>query len=560
MLIGVKQDDGIHVKIIGETDFNTGLESVKQWKGTFDWKTKEWLFPCAKEEELKSYGVKFSMTAMDMEYPVAYVNKARAPFLREYQYPPLQYMLSHNGRILLADDVGLGKTLSSIGFFAYTKLNYPVLIVVPASMKTQWQEQCLRFDIGGKTVKILDGIQAIGKADTDITILNYDLLSRHMTNTSKNKWKPQYEASEQLQQLKESGFEGLILDECHRLKSDTAMWTQAVRYLSEGIPHILALSATPIENKPMEFFNILNILRPDLWFDRDMFGMRYCNGHTAYRWIRYGKKKVKQAYMDYNGASNQEELFTVLRHHVMFRRNKHEAIPGLPKAVPMILPLTMTVAEQKEYWEIANGEKAILTLAGKKMRDDQQMTKDNYLKQFSAGLKMDYIIQFLTDFLEDTEDKLMIITEHHFVLDAIMAQFKKYSVMYDGRCTSKQKDAAKKEFIEGDARFIVGQIKSLGEGIDGLQKICHKMMIVELPYNPMRLYQTIGRLERDGSTSDTVLVYFPVLKDTIEEHVVEMITDKTANVFSILDGKEANMQNIGKQISDYLHTFGIDTN
>jgi SNF2 family DNA or RNA helicase len=330
--------------------------------------------------------------------------------------------------------------------------------------------------------------------------------------------------------------------------------------LSQDIPHILALSATPIENKPIEFFNILNILRPDLWFDRDMFGMRYCNGHIAYRWVRYGKKKVKQEYMDYNGASNQEELFAVLKHHVMFRRNKHETIPGLPKAVPITLPLTMTAAEHKEYWEIANGEKEVLTLAGKKMKDGQQMTKDNYLKQFSAGLKMDYILQFLTDFLEDTDDKLMVITEHHFMLDVIMAQFKKYAVAYDGRCTGKQKDKAKKDFIEGDARFIVGQIKALGEGVDGLQHVCHKMMIIELPYNPMRLYQTIGRLERDGSTSDTVLVYFPVLKDTIEEHVLEMITDKTSNVFIILDGKGTEMQNIGKQISEYLYSVGLDTN
>lgn len=560
MLAGMKQKDGIHVKIYGEKTFNEELEALKAIGGTFDYKSKEWVFAYAKEQKLQEIGVRYAFTALDAVYPEAYVNRNRAPFLRDYQVAPLKFMLSHNGRILLADDVGLGKTLSSIGFFAYTKLNYPLLVIVPASSKTQWKSECEKFDIGAKSIKILEGVQSIGKAEADITIMNYDLLSRHVFNVGTNRWKPKYEVSEALQQLKASGFEGLILDECHRLKSDDALWTIAVRYLAQDIPHVLGLSATPIENKPMEFFNILNILRPDLWFDRDMFGIRYCDGHMAYRYVQYGHKKVKQAYMDYSGASNQEELFAVLRHHVMFRRNKHEAIPGLPKAVPILLPLTMTDNERKEYWDIAEGRKEIHTVEGKKIKGDNKLVKDNYLKQYSANLKMDFVIQFIKDFLEDSDDKLVVFTEHHAVMDALAEKFKKHCVVYDGRCTLKQKDEAKNEFINGKARIIFGQISSLGEGIDGLQTVCNKMVIVELPYNPMRIYQAIGRLERVGSVNDTVSVYFPVLKDTIEEHVLDMITDKTANVLTILDGKDGNIQNIGKQISEYLRSMGIDTN
>jgi len=560
MLSGLKVNNEIQVKIIDDGKFSEELATVKKLGGRYQWSDKSWIFDISKEDELKSCGVTFYDTKMDVKYPVAYVNKDRAPFLRQYQIAPLQYMLSHNGRILLADDVGLGKTLSSIGFFAYTKLNYPLLIVTTASTKSQWEYEYNRFNTWGRTTHVCEGLQSVGKIDADVVIINYDILSYHVTNEG-SKWNPKYVPSEALKALKGMEFQGLILDECQRLKSNTSLWTQAILHLAKDIPYILALSATPIENKPKEFYNVLHILRPDIWHNYNSFIYRYCNAHKAYRYIRYGKTKKKQEYIDDTGASNQEELFEVLRHHVMFRRKKHEAIEGLPKAIPVTIPLVMADQDLKTYHDILEGNEKIFTKSGKEIAKDNKLVKKNYLKEFSANMKMEYVMQFLTDFLQDNDEKIVVFTEHHAIIDELYAKFKKHSTIYDGRCSAKEKDASKSKFIEDpNCRIIFGQIKALGEGVDKMQNVCNKMMIVELPYNPMLIYQAIGRLERIGSNSDTVTVYFPILRNTVEEDIMDMITDKTTNLLAILDGKDTEGHNIGKKITDYLHSKGLDTN
>lgn len=558
MLSGRIVDKEVIVKIVDTGNFELELKQLKNIGGTFRWTTKEWVFDVQKLGRLEAIGVRFGGVDVSGAYPEAYVNRDRVPWIRDYQVEPLRFMLSHNGRILLADDVGVGKTLSSISFFAYTKINYPLLIITTASMKSQWEREYNRFNEWGTKTHVCEGFSSVHAMDADVVIMNYDLLSTQLVNVSTDKWKPKYEATEGLKSLKGMNFQGLIIDECQRIKSDTAMWTKSIQYLGRDIPHILALSATPVENKPIEFFNVLNLLRPDLWYDYDAFGMQYCDGKKAYRWESRGKKKIRKEYMDYKGISHEEELFRALRHHVMFRRSRREVFPNL-RALPIPLPLRMDAEATREYASIVSGETDIYTKAGKKIKKGNAAVQKNYLKEFCANQKIEYVIQFLKDFLQDTDDKIIVFTEHHSVIDALHAKFPKDSLVYDGRCTLKQKDKTKQAFIDGDTRILFGQIKSMGEGLDGLQNVCHKMMIVEMPYNPMLIVQAIGRLERTGTTADSVDVYLPILLGTVEDDILDMIVDKSTNVFSILDGEDGKLMNIGRNIHDHLDAMGLDT-
>lgn len=491
---------------------------------------------------------------MPKTYPEITLNIARVPHIRDYQVAPLEYILSRRGRVLLADDVGLGKTITSASYFLYTKINYPLLIVCTASTKLQWEREFKRFDMSHKEVVVCEGIDSVHKYDADVVIMNYDLFSYHVY-----KEKNRYMVSDALDDLKSMNFQGVILDECQRMKSPDTLWNNGIRFVIDDVPNVLALSATPIENKPIEFFNILNILRPDIWHNYRHFAERYCNGHMAKRYIRYGKTRRTQEYFDVSGASNLSELYGLLKKHVMFRRINQGTIAGLPKvSPPVVLPLRLTPSQLKEYEAILNDEAETTTRKGGTTAIGNTLTRTNKLKEFAATAKIEYVKTFLKDFITNGDDKIIVFTEHHSTIDALYDAFKKYAVKFDGRVSSKKKDEAKNKFIEDkDVRIFFGQIASAGEGLDGLQKVCNKLMYVELPYKPTIIRQCNGRIERVGSPFEYIIPYFPILLDTIEERIIDILVDKQTNILTVLDGG-GNDAGITQQVREVLKEKGLD--
>lgn len=541
--------DGKHTKELKDEMVEAG--------GIYQPKTGEYqfLFDWENIEKLHKLAAVNKYVYMDKTYPEITINRNRVPHIRDYQVAPLEYILSRRGRILLADDVGLGKTITSASYFLYTKIHYPLLIVCTASTKLQWEREFKRFDLSNKKVVVCDGIDSVHKHDADVVIMNYDLFSYHVY-----KEKNRYMVSDALEDLKSMNFQGVILDECQRMKAPSTLWNNGIRFVIDEVPNVLALSATPIENKPIEFFNILNIIRPDIWHNYMHFAKRYCNGHEATRYVRYNGRGHSQKYFDTSGASNLTELYELLKKHVMFRRINQGTIAGLPKvAPPVVLPLRLTPAELKEYNSILNDEAEITTRKGGTTAMGNELTKTNRLKEFAAVAKIEYVKTFLKDFLTNGgDDKIVVFTEHHVTIDALYDTFKKYAVKFDGRVSSKKKDEAKNKFIENkDIRIFFGQIKSAGEGLDGLQKVCNKLMYVELPYKPTIIRQCNGRVERVGSPFEYVVVYFPILLDTIEEEIIDILVDKQTNILTVLDGG-ANDTDITQQVREVLKEKGLD--
>jgi SWI/SNF-related matrix-associated actin-dependent regulator 1 of chromatin subfamily A len=531
-------------------------EKLEQAGGVYQGQTQDYQFPFDWEtiEKLHKFAAVNKYVYMDKSYPEITLNRDRVPHIRDYQVAPLEYILSRRGRILLADDVGLGKTITSASYFLYTKINYPLLIVCTASTKLQWEREFKRFDLSNKKVVVCEGLASVHKHDADVVIINYDLFSSHVC-----KEKNRYMVSDALDDLKSMKFQGVILDECQRMKSPDTLWNNGIRFVIDEVPNVLALSATPIENKPIEFFNILNILRPDIWHNYRHFAERYCNGHMAKRYIRYGKTRKTQEYFDVSGSSNLPELYELLKKHVMFRRVNQGTIAGLPKvSPPIVLPLRMSPAQLKEYEAILNDEAETTTRKGGTTTAGNTLTRTNRLKEFAAVAKLEYVKTFLKDFIANGDDKIVVFTEHHITIDTLYEEFKKYSVKFDGRTSSKKKDDAKEKFIKDkDVRIFFGQVASAGEGLDGLQTVCNKLMYVELPYKPTTIRQCNGRVERVGSPFEYVVVYFPILLDTVEERIIDILVDKQTNILTVLDG-DMNDESITRQVREVLKEKGLD--
>jgi SWI/SNF-related matrix-associated actin-dependent regulator 1 of chromatin subfamily A len=114
-----------------------------------------------------------------------------------------------------------------------------------------------------------------------------------------------------------------IADEAHHLKSHTAKRSQALVPFLRRMRHVVLLTGTPALAKPRELFNLLSIIRPDIFNSFKPFGNRYCDPK---------KSKYKQG-MDYEGCSNPIELHTIISDSMMIRRLKKDVLDQLPAKI-----------------------------------------------------------------------------------------------------------------------------------------------------------------------------------------------------------------------------------
>lgn len=228
--------------------------------------------------------------------PYMYLN------LYNFQKDGIQFGIKKNCRFLLADEMGVGKTIQAIGLISIYRNEWPVLIICPSSLKYNWKDEILAWlkDLG-----LQRSIQIIKKSSDDFEdkkeffIISYDLCVR----------------MEKKLQAKEFNF--IIADEAHYLKNMEAKRTKILLPLMQKSKRLILISGTPIVAKPSESFSLLKSLRPDIFKSFTQFAHRYCNPRSG----PFG--------MDYSGSSNVKELNFFLK-FLMIRRLKVDVLSELP--------------------------------------------------------------------------------------------------------------------------------------------------------------------------------------------------------------------------------------
>ena len=187
--------------------------------------------------------------------PVSFKNK-----LFPFQAQGIAFGIEKKGRILLADEMGIGKTIQAIGIAYIYRSNWPLLIICPASLKLNWRKEILQWlpEIKDEAIQVLSSSKEDLLKQSEIIIVSYDLLTRinHILSDYK--------------------FDMIIADEAHYIKSETAKRSKALLPCLKTSKRVLLLSGTPILARPAEVFNLLNGLRPDIFDDFYPYGERYC--------------------------------------------------------------------------------------------------------------------------------------------------------------------------------------------------------------------------------------------------------------------------------------------
>jgi len=420
-----------------------------------------------------------------------------------------------NGRALLADSMGLGKTIQALYYIRRNRAaTTPTLIISPAIAKWEWQEQARKH------------------AQLNITVGESFTAPKHFDPKRHKRIVINYEIALYWSRfiIRHMHPQCLILDESHYIKSIDAERTEIIRKIGANIPHIIAISGTPLLSRPIELFPTINLLWPKSFPNFLSYATRYC------------KPKITFGRWDFTGACKLPLLQAKLKRLGMIRRLTKDVQKELPN-IHRIIKL-VHIDNGTEYSKARDDFKAWIskTKGQKKNREwsAERLVRNGYLRRLAAQGKITAIIEWIESFLEENNGKLVLFAHHHFVIDAILKRFSSCAVSVYGKTDGKAKHRIVKQFQTSKRiRIFIGSLAAK-EAIT--LTAANTLAFAELWDVPGWHKQAEQRIRRIGQKSKHVLVYYFIAEGTVDIEVAERIERKQNIVTQTLDGKRKDQQ------------------
>jgi SNF2 family DNA or RNA helicase len=438
--------------------------------------------------------------------------------LLNFQREGLDFLLKSSGNALLADEMGLGKTVETLSYLATERQTFPALIVAPLVTLANWQREIQKFlkrrSRNGRIVEnehptsvlIRTGKpQEIGKYD--IYIINYDLLYKRRDDLSKLK------------------IRTLVCDEVQHLRSKSTKKYSAVKKLSalESVKYRIGLSGTPIYNRGSEIWPIVDILRPGLLGSFDEFCEYFC----------YVNEKGKAIVLENKRASLGEEL----RKHVMLRRKKSDVLKELKEKVRYKELIESDInyyhAELDKIWKRLEEEQKTATSAFDKFSSYKRAIQSE--RQAAGAAKVPHVIEFVKNIME-IEESVVVFCHHkaiHELLHKSLHEYSPSSII--GGQTDKERQANIDRFQNGETKLMIAGLRAGNVGIN-LSRARY-VIFAELDWSPAIHRQAEDRLHRIGQ-KNTVFAYYLMGNGTLDDHVANVLVDKSYEIDAIMDEKE----------------------
>lgn len=421
-------------------------------------------------------------------------------------------------RALLCWDMGLGKTVATMGLLLRNPQAMPAVVICPAGVKYHWEAVAAKFGVRASVAegqRPPDFSYGYDQQHEKLIIVNYDILPY---------W---------IDALKTFDLQTIIIDECQNLANPSSNRTMAAAALAKTTKFAIGLSGTPLMNRPAELWPTLNILRPDLWGSFWDYAEKYC------------KPRFFKGEWHYRGAENLPELHDELK-AVMIRRRKTVVMKTIPPKTRHVIP--MPLDDEQEYKEANDNFLLWLSkVARGKVRSAaraEKMVRVGYLLRLAAKLKMRSVVNWSNEFLKTTDQKLVLFAVHKDAISTLKDGCLAKSVIVDGSVTGRDRVAVINQFRQDpQTRLLIGNIKAAGIGTDGLQDVCSTCGFAEMWWVPAAHMQAEDRLYRIGQHHPTRAYYFVAAK-TIEEHLCRVIQAKQSVLDETLDGADSNELNV----------------
>ncbi len=445
------------------------------------------------------------------------------------------------GQALLADEVGLGKTIEAgiiMKELIKRGLIKRILIITPASLMIQWQEELLTKFSEEFAIASKDKDWSQDKVITSFSRLR---LPKHKKNSPPEGGREVSGAQTILHQE----YDLLIIDEAHKLKHRS---TQRFKFVSRiRKKYVLMLTATPVHNNLTELYNLITVLKPGLLGTVRSFKRHFVASRDARR------------------PKNEQHLKKLLS-GVMIRNRRSDVNIRFPARKSAIYHLSLTEKEQQLYdavsdyirhefkqqtkhqfhllslttlqKELCSSSRAVkATLEKMAAREHYPEAARARLRSFIAladGISGNRKIEALVEILEKFPGKFLVFTEFLQTMNYIKEylEFRGISIqIFHGGMDLMQRRDAIRNFAK-TARVLVST-QTGGEGFN--LQFCHQLVNYDLPWNPMMVEQRIGRLHRLGQQEDVSIFNFSI-HNTIESHVLDLLARKI-RMFELVVGE-----------------------
>ena len=453
------------------------------------------------------------------------VEKVEVDYSKYGHRPPLQHQkeaiekLAGSRRFILADDMGLGKTTSTIIAALETGAK-KVLIICPASLKINWQREIENYS--DRSVYIAEGKKF--STESDFVIVNYDILKNFHDMKDKSK-----------SLLNQSEFELVILDEAHMISNPQAQRTKIINHYVKNIKRVWLLTGTPMTSRPMNYYNLLNIIESPVAQNWMAYAIRYCQGYQ----FTAGKRKV----WNVTGASNLEELRDRTSKQIL-RRLKEDVLDLPDKIIsPVYLRLKSKeyeelMGEYYDWFDNKKEESSSLTV---------QFSKLMKVRKVIANEKTKQTIEFAENIIEQGK-KVIIFTNFTDTLQTIYQHFGKQAVYLDGSCSKPHRQHAVDEFQDNEKiKVFVGNLKAAGVGLT--LTAAEVVIMNDLSFVPAEHAQAEDRAYRYGQKSN-VLVYYPLYENTIEGAIYDILNRKKEIIRTVMGDEQP--ENSGDVVEEIL--------
>jgi SNF2 family DNA or RNA helicase len=452
-----------------------------------------------------------------------------------------------NGKAILADEVGLGKTIEAgliLKEYMIRGLVKKVLILVPASLVSQWVSELNQKFF----------IPAIGQKKSyvweqcDVVVSSIDTAKRA----------PHRDI------IFEQNYDLIIIDEAHKLKNNKTKNYEFVQMLKKKF--CLLLTATPIQNRVEEIFNLVSLLKP---------------GHLG------SQSNFEEAFNAKKRSLTNDEHLRELVNKVMIRNRRGDTGIDWPKRHVKTVPIEFSKEERELYDSINHYKRSsnigsqfsLITLQREacSSREAVFYTLKNMLSKSEESPFVQTLVEELmkkieaiatnakaekvVELVKEINGKVIVFTEYRatqLYLQWFLQQNGISSVPFRGGFKRGKKDWMK-ELFKNKAQVLIAT-EAGGEGIN--LQFCQNIINYDLPWNPMRLEQRIGRIHRFGQEKD-VHIYNFAIKDTVEEHILKLLYEKI-NLFERVIGQldeiltRLDFGNIEDHISDILNQSKTD--
>lgn len=448
------------------------------------------------------------------------------------------------GRALLADEVGLGKTIEA-GIITKELIQrglvHTVLVLTPASLTEQWREELSN------------------KFHEEFTVMDKPSQWEEVREHAEGRWIVSLDRAKLAQHseaILARDYDLLIVDEAHKLKNRSTLAWKFVNQIRKR--YVLMLTATPVQNDLMELYSLITILAPGQLGTVRAFRHHFLESSDERR------------------PKNTASLRRLLN-DVMIRNRRSKVDISFPKRRAAIYHLTLSEAEWELYAdvtdyirrrfkdadsnkhlrltlltlqrELSSSPQAVASTLRKMVNDTSHRdnTRDELRRflELAESIPIGRKLVAVREILQKFPGKFLIFTEYRETLEAITRQLAEWGINaigFHGGLDIRQKEAAVKLFRGDDedggkkGEAAVRVMVSTESGAEGRNlQFCHQLINFDLPWNPMRVEQRIGRLHRLGQVND-VTIFNLSCNETIEAHLIDLLARKI-RMFELVIGE-----------------------